>query len=290
MNNVKILLLGKNGQIGWELQRTLLQLGGITALGRQELDLTDQLALRSAIRAIKPDLVVNAAAYTAVDKAEVEHELAMSINGVAPGIIAEEIARIKAVLIHYSTDYIFDGTKKTPYTENDQPKPLNIYGKTKLAGEEAILQTGCSHIILRTSWVYSQRGRNFLKTIIRLASEKDELTIINDQYGSPTWSRIIAEATSQIIGSNCRFEDKKRLYHLSASGVTTWYGFAMAILNKLKIAKKNIPVIKPVSTKDFSSKTVRPLFTVLDNTSIKEQLGIKTPSWQQQLDMAMDEM
>jgi dTDP-4-dehydrorhamnose reductase len=189
----RILLTGKNGQVGWELQRTLATLGEVVTLDRQDLDLADPDSIRRVVREHKPNLIVNAAAYTAVDKAEEESDLAMVINGTAPGILAEEAKRLSAAIIHYSTDYVFDGSKNTPYTEEDAPNPLNVYGRTKLAGERAIQAVGAPYLILRTSWVYGMRGKNFLLTILRLARERNEIKVVNDQIGAPTWSRIIAQ-------------------------------------------------------------------------------------------------
>ena len=195
----KILLTGKNGQVGWELERSLQPLGQVIAFDRSGLDLASPDSIRAVIREVKPELIVNPAAYTAVDKAESEPDLAMAVNGVAPGIIAEEAKRLGAALIHYSTDYVFDGTKAEPYTEDDVPKPINVYGKTKLAGEQAVQAIGVPHLIFRTSWVYGMRGKNFLLTILRMAKEKDELRIVDDQFGAPTWSRMIAETTAQVL-------------------------------------------------------------------------------------------
>ena len=201
---MKILLTGKNGQVGWELQRTLTTLGDVVAIDRKGMDLANPDSIRNTIRAVRPDLIVNAAAYTAVDKAESEPELAMAINGIAPGIMAEEAGRLGAAMVHYSTDYVFDGTKTTPYTEGDILNPINVYGKTKLAGEQAVQAAGIPHLIFRTSWVYGLRGRNFLLTILRLAKEWDELKIVDDQIGAPTWSRMVAEATATIL-AQCLF-------------------------------------------------------------------------------------
>ena len=288
---MKILLLGKNGQVGWELQRTLAPLGEITALGRQELDLTNETAIRSTVRSVKPDLIINAAAYTAVDKAEEEPDLAMAVNGIAPGILAEEAALIKAPIVHYSTDYVFDGTKKEPYTENDTPHPINTYGKTKLVGEEAIRQTGVAHLILRTSWVYSLRGQNFLLTIRHLAAERDELSIVSDQYGAPTWARMIAEATAQLLALNIQTNSKpnnnKCLYHLTAAGETTWHGFAEAIISQAGNNEKNRLTLKAVKTDDYPTPAARPFNSLLDNNLLKEHYGIKLPNWRKQLELAL---
>ena len=289
---MKIMLIGKNGQIGWELQRTLAPLGKVIALGRQELDLTDLKAIRQTIREVNPGLVVNAAAYTAVDKAEDEPELAMSINGNAPGILAEEAARCSAVLVHYSTDYVFDGKKRAPYTEQDKPKPISVYGKTKLAGENAVREIGCSYLILRTSWVYGLRGRNFLLTIQRLAAERVELSIVNDQYGAPTWSRMIAEVTAQmlcrlLLGDSGKIEG---LYHLTAAGETTWFEFAEAILELDQENRKGQyeTLLKAIKTENYPTSAVRPFYSVLDSSLISKQFALTMPGWQEQLKLAIN--
>jgi len=288
---MKILLLGKNGQVGFELQRTLAPLGEVTALGRAELDLTDKPAIRSAVRNARSDLIVNAAAYTAVDKAESEPELAMAINGTAPGILAEEAALLKATLIHYSTDYVFDGTKKTPYNEQDTPNPINTYGKTKLTGEEAIRATGADHLILRTSWVYSLRGHNFLLTILRLAAERDKLSIVNDQHGAPTWSRMIAEATALLIATARAYKRAEGIYHLTATGETTWHGFTAAIVNQAAtrglLATK--PVLKAISSADYQTAAQRPKNSLLDSSALHNTYGLKLPDWATSLNIALDE-
>ncbi len=283
-----ILLLGKTGQIGWELQRTLAPLGKITDLGRSDLDLTDQWAIRSSVRSLKPDLIVNAAAYTSVDEAEKEEDLAMAINGIAPGILAEESALIKAALVHYSTDYVFDGKKGEPYTEQDKPNPLSIYGKTKLAGEEAIRQIGIPHLILRTGWIYGLRGKNFLLTMKRLASERDELAIVNDQYGAPTWCRQVAESTALLIA---REPFKKTgmdgIFHLTAAGETTWFGFVEAIFKQNNQVKSCKPAIRPIETKDYPTLAPRPSYSVLDNSRISKYHSIAMPGWNKQLELAL---
>jgi dTDP-4-dehydrorhamnose reductase len=289
---VKILLLGKNGQIGWELQRTLSPLGDVISLGRNELDLANFTALRETVRSIEPQLIVNAAAYTAVDKAESEPELAMAINGTGPGILAEEAARCKAALIHYSTDYVFDGSKTTPYVEDDEPNPINVYGKTKLAGEVAIRQVEVPYLIFRTSWVYGTRGKNFLLTILRLAKEREELKIVNDQVGSPTWSRIIAEATAQAIAQcnspitcyGSRITEVAGIYHLTAAEQTSWYGFAKAILATVPLAT---PRLLAIPTTDYPTPATRPAYSVLKNDKINQKFAIQLPYWDLQLNMAL---
>lgn len=288
---MKILLLGKNGQVGWELHRTLAPLGEIIALGRKELDLADFTRVRETVRETRPNLIVNAAAYTAVDRAEEEQELAMAINGVAPGILAEEAKRVNAGLIHYSTDYVFDGTKTTPYTEEDEPNPINVYGKTKLEGERAIQTVGVPHLIFRTSWVYGLRGSNFLLTILRLAQEQEELRVVDDQIGAPTWSRMISEATAQIVAQGVTdiYEFVSRfsgIYHLTASGSTSWYGFAKAILEvNLYQDKQLVKVIRPIPTSEYLTLAHRPLYSVLGNKKVNHIFGLALPDWRTQLEV-----
>ncbi len=285
---MKILLLGKNGQVGRELLATLAPLGQIIALDHPDIELSDQQAIRNMVRNIKPSLIVNAAAYTAVDQAEEDPDLAMALNAHAPGVLAEEAALCKAAIIHYSTDYVFDGQKTGLYTEKDLANPLNIYGMTKLAGDKAIQETGVPYLIFRTSWVYGIRGKNFLLTIIRLASEKDELQIVNDQYGAPTWSRMIAESTAQVV-AQCRGKidhNNQGLYNLSAAGETTWYGFAEAILSEM--AKRNLktPPLKAVSSAEYKTRAKRPPYSLLDNSLLNQKFGLRLPDWQTSMESA----
>jgi len=284
-----ILLTGKNGQVGWELQRTLAPLGEVVALDRQQLDLSNPAQIRERVREIKPGLIVNAAAYTTVDRAEAEPELAMAVNGTAPGILAEEAKRAGAAIIHYSTDYVFDGSKTTPYTEEDAPNPINVYGRTKLAGEQAIQAVGVPHLILRTSWVYGMRGKNFLLTILRLAREREELTIVDDQIGAPTWSRTIAEATARILSVNpLPLADASGIYHMTASGSTTWYGFAEAILAlDPNPAEQVCKHLKPILTAEYPTPARRPAYSVLSNAKLKAAFGVVLPSWEQGLKSAL---
>lgn len=239
-----ILVLGKNGQVGWELNRVLQPLGKVIALDRSEADLSNPEGLRSQVKKFKPDVIVNAAAYTAVDKAEEEEGVAYSVNGASPGVLAEVCLSLGALLIHYSTDYVFDGSVDQAYIESDSPNPINIYGSSKLAGEQNIQSTGCDYLILRTSWVYASRGSNFLLTILRLASERDELNIVGDQYGAPTSARLIAETTSICIRQSIKERASgvflSGIYHLTSSGCTTWHGFAEAAvsLSKNRLTKK----------------------------------------------------
>lgn len=265
---MKILLTGKTGQVGYELERSLQGLGEIIALDRSQMDLANLGQVRDVIRTIKPDLIINPAAYTAVDKAESEPELAMRINGEAPGVIAEEAKKLGAVMIHYSTDYVFDGTKSTPYVETDPTCPINVYGVTKLAGEQAIKAAGIPHLILRTSWVYGMHGKNFLLTMLRLAQERDELRIVADQHGAPTWSRTIADTTARIVAlangaqhPQQWWQQHSGIYHLTAQGQTTWFGFTQAILENAAIAKK--PVLMPITTKDYPLPAKRPPYSVM---------------------------
>ena len=259
----RILLTGKTGQVGYELERSLQGLGEIIALDRSQMDLANLDQVRDVIRSVKPNLIINPAAYTAVDKAESEPDLAMCINGEAPGVMAEEAKKLGAAMIHYSTDYVFDGTKAIPYTENDPTCPINVYGNTKLVGEQLIQATGIPHLILRTSWVYGMRGKNFLLTVLRQAQESNELRIVSDQHGAPTWCRTIADTTAHIVAQSRNappatdwWQERSGLYHLTAQGQTTRYGFAQAILEHPSIAKK--PVVTPIATHEYPLAAGRP--------------------------------
>ncbi len=281
----KILLTGKNGQVGWELQRTLACLGEVVAVDRQGLDISSADAIRALIREVKPQLIVNPAAYTAVDKAEGEPELAQAVNGVAPGIMAEEAKRLGALLVHYSTDYVFDGNQATPYVEDDAPNPRNVYGRTKLAGEEAVRTVGGAHLILRTSWVYGARGRNFLLTILRLAQERPELKIVADQFGAPTWSRFIAETTLQILSQRLgSWNELGGTYHAVASGKTSWHGFASAILQG---AGLTTPLL-PITTAEYPLPAARPQNSVLSNEKLHRDFGAVMPDWRTGLACCLD--
>jgi dTDP-4-dehydrorhamnose reductase len=269
---VKILLTGCNGQVGWELKRSLIRLGEVLAFDRASLDLANPDETVSRVREVKPDLIVNAAAYTAVDAAEQEAALAMAINGTAPGILAEEAQRHGSLLVHYSTDYVFDGSKRSPYTEDDEPNPANVYGRTKLAGEDAVRASGCRHLILRTAWVYSDRGRNFLLTMLRLAREKPQLRVVNDQTGAPTWARDIAEATVSLLQHP---SSPSGTFHLTAAGQTTWCGFAEAIVEKRGLG---VPVV-PISSAEYPTPAARPAYSVLDNAKLMALTGIAMRAW-----------
>jgi len=304
---MRILLIGKNGQVGWELQRTLAPLGQVTAVAREQMDVSDPDSIRKIIREAKPQVIVNATAYTAVDKAESEPELAMRVNGEAPGIMAEEARQLGALLVHYSTDYVFDGTKQGAYTEEDTPNPLSVYGKTKLAGEQAIQASGAAHLILRTSWVYGVRGKNFLLTILRLAKERPELKIVADQIGAPTWSRMIAESTALILGRGLSpttphislLTDDNGIYHLTAGGQTSWYGFAKAILELTAdtplFAKGGqggftLPKVSPIPTTEYPLPAPRPGNSVMSNDKLARVFGVVAPQWDNALRLCMEDL
>jgi dTDP-4-dehydrorhamnose reductase len=310
---VKILLTGTTGQVGWELQRSLLTLGKVITCDRQTLDLAKPDRIRAAIAEIQPDLIINPAAYTAVDKAESEPALAMQINGVAPGIMAAEAKKLGAAIIHYSTDYVFDGSKETAYVETDPTNPLGVYGKTKLAGEEAIAQSGANYLILRTCWVYGRIGKNFLLTMLQLFRQKEELRVVSDQLGTPTWSRLIAQVTAHIVtqaisnvsnpqdmrSSNLTgaadlanwFADRTGIYHLTAGGSTSWYGFAEAIRKGDRQAEQQIiKAIKPISTAEYPTPAQRPANSQLDPTKLSKTFAIELPTWQECLAMVLAEV
>jgi len=281
------------------LQRTLATLGDVIALDREKMDLTNPDSVRNVIRELKPGLIVNAAAYTAVDKAESEPDLAMAINGIAPGIMAEEAKRLNAAIVHYSTDYVFDGTKTSAYTEDDAPNPLSVYGKTKLAGEQAIQATGVPHLILRTSWVYGARGKNFLLTILRLAKERDELKIVDDQIGAPTWSRMIAESTGQILAqrTSC-LPETSGIYHLTSSGQTSWYGFSKSILESQLAESALAPTLAPhryprlvaIPTNEYPLPATRPQNSVMSHDKLNKVFGISLPAWDKALKLCIEEL
>ena len=291
---MKILLTGKDGQIGWELQRTLAPQGEVLALGRDQLDLADPSAMSSTVRALRPNVIVNAAAYTAVDRAQSEPALATSINAQAPGVLAQEAARIGALLVHISTDYVFDGLKDSAYVEDDVAHPINAYGESKLAGEAAIREAGGRYLILRTSWIYAARGKNFLNTILRLARERDELRVVSDQVGAPTWSRMVAEAIAQIVMlARAPHAAVPGIYHLTAAGETSWYGFAQEAIRQateLCAFKARARVITPIPTADYPLPARRPLNSRLSNARLKASLGVQLPDWQTGLRMCLEDV
>ncbi len=290
----KILLTGKHGQVGWELQRTLAPLGQVIALDVDDLDLTRVDAIRKAVQTIKPDIIVNPAAHTAVDKAESEPELAMAINGIAPGILAEEAHKLGALLVYYSTEYIFDGRKQGAYVEEDIPNPLSVYGKSKLAGEQAIRAAGCHHLILRTSWVYGTRGKNFLLTMLRLARERNELRVVDDQIGAPTWSRSLAEVTALILsqlyapgkGSEALAQGSGT-YHATSSGSVSWHGFAAEILGMAAV--QPMPNLLAIPSVEYPLPAPRPMNSVLANDKLLRTFGLSAGDWRENLRLCLQE-
>jgi dTDP-4-dehydrorhamnose reductase len=285
---MKILLLGKNGQVGWELQRSLAPLGEIIALDSDSKDFcgdfTNLQGLTESVRRIAPDIIVNAAAHTAVDKAEGEPDLARTINALAPTMLAMEAKRLGAWLIHYSTDYVFDGSGDKPWLETDETGPLNVYGATKLEGEQFIRQSGCKHLIFRTSWVYASRGGNFAKTMLRLAQERDSLNIINDQIGAPTGADLLADITAHAIRAALLKPELSGLYHLTAAGETSWHGYASLVVDfaqKSGISMWITPEdVHPVPTSAFPTPAKRPLNSRLDTTKLQNAFGLHLPHWQ----------
>jgi dTDP-4-dehydrorhamnose reductase len=288
----RIVLTGADGQVGWELRRTLAPLGHVVACTRHELDLSEPRKLRHDLEAMKADVIVNAAAYTAVDAAEVNEALVLRINAEAPRVLAEEAGRTGGLLVHYSTDYVFDGEKKAPYTEEDEPNPLNVYGRSKLAGEQAIAASGAHHLTFRTSWVYAARGRNFLLTMLRLLAERDTLRVVDDQYGAPTWARLVAEGTALAVNrwlTNAdRSEMKCGTYHLSCAGHATWCDFAEAIIAAFPVPRK--PCIIPISAAEYPTPAVRPRNSILANDRIGAAFGITLPDWREALKLCRDDM
>jgi dTDP-4-dehydrorhamnose reductase len=294
----KILVLGGDGQVAWELRRTLATLGEVIAVGRRTepaLDLMQPDTILPLVEQVRPNWIVNAAAYTAVDKAEQEPEAAAAVNAVGPGRLAEAAARVGAQLVHYSTDYVFDGTGKVPYREDDTPNPQGVYGRTKLDGEEAIAKAGCDWLILRTAWVYGARGGNFMRTMRRLARERAELRVVADQRGAPTWSRHIAEATAQVLAQlgddRAAWHRACGIYHLTSAGEATWHDFASAIIEHQRqhetIACQNIV---PITTADYPTPAKRPAYSVLDNTKLAETFGVRLPDWRVALELVQEEL
>ncbi len=282
---MNILLLGKNGQVGWELQRSLAVLGQVTALGHGEADFTQPQAVAQTVRALCPDVIVNAAAHTAVDKAESEPGRARLLNATTPGVLAEEAARLGAWLVHYSTDYVFDGSGDRPWTELDAPAPLSVYGATKLEGERLIQQSGCRHLILRTSWVYAARGGNFARTMLRLAQERERLTVIDDQWGAPTGADLLADVTAHAIRHLQQRPQDGGLYHCVAGGETTWHSYAKYVVEHARQAQPAINIkateIAPVPTGAFPTPARRPYNSRLDNARLQAAFGLRLPPWQQ---------
>lgn len=296
LNNKKILITGVNGQVGHALSSQLSDLN-LVKISRNELDLSNVDAIRNLLRDVKPDIIINPAAFTAVDKAELEPDLAYAINATAPQVMAEEAAKLGSVLIHFSTDYVFDGNQDKPYQESDAVNPTNVYGKTKLAGEEAIRMAGIPFLILRTSWVYGPHGKNFLKTILRLANEKDQLGIVSDQIGAPTSSLSIAYALGQLLRQwNTAEASETGIYHFTNAGSTSWHGFACEIINQYQAMhhqpelKAGIHDIKALSTMEYPTLATRPANSCLDNAKLKRTFDIKLPPWQDGLQQVMQNL
>ena len=295
---MRLLVTGANGQLGWELSRSLMPLGDVVALDRRACDLSRPDLLPGLIRGMTPDVIVNAAAYTAVDNAEQEEKLATAVNGTAVGVMAEEARKAGILLVHYSTDYVFDGVKETPYTEEDVPHPINAYGRSKLAGDNAVRDVGGVYVLLRTSWVYAGRRQNFIRTVLRLASEREELRIVDDQIGAPTWARNIADATTLIVRAVCQERAQGQfasgLFNLTASGATSWYGFAKAILEEAKrhglLSTQPMPHLKPIPSEAYPLPAARPKNSRLAAERLGERFGIGLPDWKQALALCIAEM
>lgn len=294
---MKILLLGKNGQVGWQLQRALAPLGEIVALERKDAggDLADPQGLAAAVRAAKPQVIVNAAAYTAVDKAESEPQLARLINTEAPAALAREAAASGALLVHYSTDYVFDGSGSAPWQESDATGPLNVYGATKLAGEQAIAASGCAHLTFRTSWVYAAHGDNFIKTMLRLAATRERLTVIDDQKGAPTGAELIADVTAHAISQTLQQPAKAGLYHLTAAGEASWFDYAQYVLALARQArpqgvKTAAGGVQPIASSQYPAAARRPLNSRLDTRRLQAVFGLTLPHWQAGVARVLEEI
>lgn len=296
---MKILLLGSNGQVGWELQRALAPFGTLIPVTRDQedghgCDLSNLEALAEMVRGVAPDVIVNAAAYTAVDQAEDEPQLAATVNATAPAILAREALALGAWLVHYSTDYVFDGSGVRPWCEDDPTGPLNVYGRTKREGEVAVHDSGCRHLIFRTSWVYAAQGKNFIRTMLRLAAERSNLQVIDDQHGAPTGAALIADVTAQALPMAMRNPELGQLYHLSSAGETTWHGYALRVIKRARLAgwpvKAATEAISPVSTDALPTKAPRPNNSRLDCSRLENAFGLVMPPWQQGVDHTLVEI
>ncbi|MEM9218717.1 MAG: dTDP-4-dehydrorhamnose reductase [Cyanobacteria bacterium P01_F01_bin.150] len=289
----RILLIGAAGQLGAELKQSLRSQGEVTAVSRAELDLTQCDAIRQTVKAVAPQVIVNAAAYTAVDKAEEEQDIAKAVNAIAPTVLAEECQKLGATLVHISTDYVFNGRKNTPYLETDTPDPLGAYGHTKLLGEDGIRQSCDRHIIIRTAWVYGAQGRgNFVKTMLRLGKEREELPVVVDQVGSPTWTKDLADATTELVNRSQTSGNVLGLYHYANSGVISWYDFAVAIFEEARAIGFPIAIqrVKPITTEEYPLPAQRPAYSSLSNRQIAETLNATPPHWRVSLRKMLAEL
>ncbi|GAB4176904.1 MAG: dTDP-4-dehydrorhamnose reductase [Rhodocyclaceae bacterium] len=294
----RILVIGRSGQLAWELRRCLLPLGEVYAVERPEIDLARPASLLPVLDRVQPDVIFNAAAYTAVDRAEAEPEIAHAVNAGAPALLAREAAARRALLVHYSTDYVFDGAKPQPYVESDAPAPLGVYGAAKAAGERAVEEAGGDHLILRTSWVYAARGANFLRTMLRLGAERERLRVVADQIGAPTWARFLAEASAQVLAQARRERSagifSSGLYHLSAAGETSWHGFACAIFAHARRMDPAIGLkvadVEPIATSDYPLPARRPANSRLSCEAVRARFGIEIPHWETALDLCLEEL
>lgn len=288
-----ILVTGVSGQVGFELLRTLQGLGRVVPCDRSMLDLSDLERVRAVVRELKPSLIVNPAAYTAVDRAETDIDAARRLNADVPRVFAQELARTGGTLIHYSTDYVFDGTQASPYTESDATNPVNVYGATKLEGEQAIAAAGCAHLILRTSWVYGRRGRNFLQTMLKLGAERPALNIVADQVGAPTWANTIAAATAHIVAQGAAAADahwwarRTGIYHLTSAGATSWCGFADAIFATAMAGRA--PTVAPIASSDYPTPAKRPANSRLALDKLTATFGLRMPDWRDALQLCLAE-
>ena len=288
-----VLLTGRTGQVGRELECLLAPPIRLASLDRSQIELASPDSIQNAVRRIAPDIIVNAAAYTAVDKAESEADLAMQVNGVAPGVLAEEAKRIDALLIHYSTDYVYDGAKGEPYVEEDPPNPSNTYGRTKLAGERAIAAVGGAYLILRTSWIYSRQPPNFVLTMLKLGQEKKELAVVDDQVGSPTWARALAGATVELLRQSERARENSGIYHLSAQGYTTRFNFAKRIFEmarQIAPSSTGFPALRAITTAEYPLPAPRPLNAATSKDKVKRVFGLQMPGWESELWSCLEEL
>lgn len=294
---MKLLVTGATGQVGWELARSLMPLGEVIAVGSAECDLAQPQNIQSLLDQVRPDVIVNAAAYTGVDKAEAAEQQAMLVNGTAPGVLAEWAKKTDTLLVHFSTDYVFDGSKASAYTETEETCPLSAYGRSKLAGEQALQQSGCDYLILRTSWVFASRGHNFVRTMLRLARERKELNVVDDQVGAPTWARNIADATAHIVRQAQRERQQGNfesgIFNVTSAGETSWYGFTQAILDgatrRGMLNAEELPQLHPIPTEAYPLPAPRPKNSRLASSRLQQHFGIALPRWQDALARCLDE-